>query len=97
MMLDVRRSACFDDVMHVDEDPSPEDIERFSRGEAYCPECGAELSDLADICPHCGAWLPRGPDRHHPEAAAMRRKMIIIITIATLIAFLGLYGLLRLF
>ena len=96
-MLDARRSACFDDGMPVDEDPSPDDIERFSRGDAYCPECGGEISDLADICPHCGAWLPRGPERRHPEAAAMRRKMIIIITIATLIAFLGLFGLLRLF
>jgi len=78
-----------------DEGPSPEDLERFSNGAAYCPECGAEVSDLADICPHCGAWIPRGPLRHHPEVTAIKRKTMVIIAIITLLAFLGLFGLLR--
>ena len=42
----------FDD----NEGPSPEDLREFNREEGedfYCPECGAVISDLADICPKC--------------------------------------------
>ncbi|MBL1216844.1 MAG: hypothetical protein D8M59_05050 [Planctomycetes bacterium] len=64
----------------IDEYPSDEDIERFSReddedsewllrGECRCQECGRVLYDDADVCPSCGAYqldLPgsRSPTGH---------------------------------
>jgi len=27
-----------------------------------CPNCGAEISDIADHCPHCGEWVVLGVD-----------------------------------
>jgi hypothetical protein len=80
------------------EGPSPEDLERFG-GDAggVCPKCGGEVSDLAELCPHCGVWMTGGPQHEHPEVTAFRKRMIALIAGATVIAFLGLYGLFRLF
>lgn len=36
------------------EEPSPEDIERFSDVTRTCPECKGEVHDDAEICYHCG-------------------------------------------
>lgn len=36
------------------EDPSPEDVERFSDVTRKCPECKGEVHDDAEICYHCG-------------------------------------------
>lgn len=36
------------------EEPSAEDIERFSDVTRTCPECKGEVHDDAEICYHCG-------------------------------------------
>ncbi len=80
----------------LDEGPSPEDIERFSHGSGYCPHCGEDIFDGVDRCPHCDRWLMSGPQLRSPVEHEFRRRMITIIVIITLIAFLGLFGLIRL-
>ena len=79
----------FDD----DEGPSPDDVERFG-GSApttgYCPDCGEELSDLADICPHCHSWIPEGAQRRPPMVNELIRRWYVFIAIAVLLVFLYL-------
>ena len=36
------------------EEPSSEDLERFSDVTRTCPECKGEVHDDAEICYHCG-------------------------------------------
>jgi predicted amidophosphoribosyltransferase len=37
----------------IDEGPSAEDIARFSDTEGYCPDCGEQVYDNAQVCPVC--------------------------------------------
>lgn len=39
------------------EGPSADDLERFADESVACRRCGAEVSDLADSCPVCGASI----------------------------------------
>lgn len=71
----------------IDENPSPDDLERFSRDTAYCPDCAAEVWDQAEVCSSCGAYLhgdpssrPRGPRRR-------RRIWLTLVVIITVMAF----------
>ena len=74
----------------IDEGPSPEDIERFGRGEetGYCPACGAEIWDLVDFCPKCHESLPGGAARRPPLEEHFRRKWIVLVVILMAIAML---------
>lgn len=71
-----------------DEGPSPEDIERFSREHAWCPECGEEIWDQAEFCPACGQYLAGKVASRSPDEGKMRSKWIIVVAIIVLIAFL---------
>src|SRR5262245_46278337 len=48
--------GCRKDLGPMDdhEDPSPEDVERFSDVTLTCPSCGKEVHDEAELCYHCG-------------------------------------------
>ena len=78
-----------------DEGPTQEDVQRFG-GSAptagYCPDCGAEVSDLADICPHCHAWIPEGAARRPPAVTELIRRWYVFIALAVLAVFLYLYA-----
>ena len=84
--------SCFDTAMRdVDEGPSEQDIERFDRETAYCPDCGAEIWDQAEICPKCHAYLYDGPQTSPPVEAWFRRRWMLLIVILALIGFVLVY------
>lgn len=70
----------------IDENPSPDDLERFNRDTAYCPECAAEVWDQAEICSSCGAYL-HGDPSSRPRGAGRRRRLwitlVVLITVTT--------------
>lgn len=42
---------------HIDEDPSPEDLDKFGGETVRCPGCGAEVHDEAEWCHKCGGVM----------------------------------------
>jgi len=73
--------------MH-DESPQPEDLEALEQQPAYCPDCGAEVFDLAEFCPQCGEHIAGRTTLRHPVAREFRQRWIIFIAIIVLIAFI---------
>lgn len=72
----------------IDEGPSLDDLNRFGSDEAFCPECGAEIYDQAEFCPHCKSPIGGNTLRRHPEAHAFQKRWIMLIAIIVLLAFL---------
>lgn len=72
-----------------DEGPSPEDLRRFSDGEAFCPDCGAEIHDLAEVCPKCYAYLGGETSRFRPAERDLRRRAIAITVVVLILVLLG--------
>ena len=70
------------------EDPSPEDIERFSGETAYCPDCGAEVWDQAEVCPECYAYLGGNTSMRRPMQNWFRRKWFGLTIAALLVGML---------
>ena len=64
---------------------------RAGRQQASVPNVGAELSDLADICPKCHAWIPEGVQRHPPVVKELVRRWYAFVAIAILLIFVYLY------
>ena len=75
--------------MTVDENPSSEDIERFDREHGYCPECGTEIWDQADVCPKCFAYLDGETLSRPPMDAWLRKRWTLLVIIVLLIAMLA--------
>ena len=70
----------------IDEDPSDEDIERFDRETAFCPDCGEEVWDQAEICPKCHAFIGGQTLTRQPiERWVSRRAMMLIIAVLAVI------------
>lgn len=66
---------------------------------AYCPECGAEIHDSADICTKCFTWID-GATRRPPgaeRARARRNALIAWLLIGSILAGTGLLLLLARF
>lgn len=55
-----------------------------------CPECGAEMSVYAEVCPACGHWLTEWEQRSAAGGAATteRIKKIGLVALALLAALL---------
>jgi hypothetical protein len=68
-----------------DEDPSEEDVERFSSETAFCPDCGAEIWDSAEVCPKCFAYLGGETSSRKPVAREIQRRSVVVL-VAVLIA-----------
>jgi len=83
--FDSSEVARFHGVMR-DEDPSEEDIERFSGETAFCPDCGAEVWDEAEVCPECHAYLGGNSSSKPPVQAWFQRKWIAVVIILLVIA-----------
>jgi uncharacterized membrane protein YvbJ len=72
----------------LDERPSQEDIERFSKDEmGYCPNCGDEIWDDANHCNSCGEWVSGNTLHQDPVTRSVNKKLILMITVLVLIAF----------
>ncbi len=71
----------------IDEDPSPEDIERFSGETGFCPDCGDEVWDQAGQCPSCGAFLAGQTATRHPVEGRLRRRWMVVVAVIALLAF----------
>jgi len=67
----------------LDEDPSPEDMERFSSATRTCPSCKSEVYDDAEICHECGHAFS-GEAKGHP--------LMIPVMIAIIVALLAGYA-----
>lgn len=72
-----------------DEDPSDDDIERFSSDTARCPECGEEVWDQADVCPECGAAMTDGPGSRSTIERHFTQKWIIVVVVILILAMLA--------
>ena len=73
----------------IDEDPSPDDLERFGHDTAHCPACGAEIWDLAELCPTCGATVGGRVTSRPPVEDWFRRRWLILVAIGAVVAFLA--------
>ncbi|MSR27970.1 MAG: hypothetical protein EXS03_00110 [Phycisphaerales bacterium] len=77
-----------------DEDPSDDDIVRFSRASTRpCQECGQDVSEDSDICPKCRAFQldeHSGDARARGSATRSLRFAVVIAVIATALALSGL-------
>jgi hypothetical protein len=65
---------------------------------AFCPDCGAEVYDDADVCPKCFSWLNGETARHAPRAARRRdltRVLVVVITIAAILLGSGILWFVR--
>lgn len=77
--------------------PDAGDEDHLSGDTAYCPDCGAEVYDAADVCPKCFAWLD-GETARHPPGGRRRserfNRLVVWTLIATMLLGAGLFGLL---
>lgn len=62
-----------------DEDPSPEDLERFGGATRQCPECGTELYDDAEVCWKCGHHLSSAPKGSKGWVIAVAVVLVVLI------------------
>lgn len=74
-----------------DEGPSRQDIERFNRETAYCPDCGAEVWDQAEVCPKCFAYLGGETSTRPPIRKTMDHKWLILLILAVLVSFVWVF------
>lgn len=73
-----------------DEGPTADDLRAFNQEDGedvYCPECGAVISDLADICPRCHSWIPEGAQRTPPAVTALTRRWYAFVVLVVLVVF----------
>lgn len=69
--------------------PSADDLRRFSAGEAFCPDCGAEIHDQAEVCPKCYAYLGGETSRYRPVERHLRGRSIAITVVVLILVLLG--------
>jgi uncharacterized membrane protein YvbJ len=73
----------------IDEDPSPQDLDRFGHDTAYCPACGGEIWDQAEFCPSCGDQVGGRTSSRPPLESWLRRRWLILVAIGALVALLA--------
>ena len=68
----------FDETNHDEADQK-----RFSSDVAYCPECGAEIIDDADICPKCFTWID---GTTHSKPSKLKRSLHTVVVVLLIVA-----------
>ena len=72
----------------IDEDPSDEDLDRFSAETGYCPDCGREVWDEAWECPHCGEVIEGRVSRDRQGAVGRSlsaRSVVVLVAMIVVI------------
>lgn len=76
----------FDETDHDEADQK-----RFSSDVAYCPECGAEIVDDADICPKCFTWID---GTTHSKPSKLKRSLhtfvVVLLIVAAVVGCIGI-------
>ncbi|MEE2972131.1 MAG: hypothetical protein VX672_03310 [Planctomycetota bacterium] len=72
----------------LDDDPSDEDVDRFSGEMGFCPDCGEEIWDEAWQCPHCGEVVENRVRRERLDEAG--RQVSTRTKVALVLALVGL-------
>ena len=74
----------------TDEDPTDDDVDRFSGQTGFCPDCGLEIWDEAWQCPHCGEVVENRIRREGGSDPASRQisSRAILLVIAALVVIL---------
>lgn len=75
-----------------DDGHAERDRQRFASDTAFCPECGAEVYDAADVCPKCFTWI-NGETVRHPKARRRERirGIVVWILIGTMLLGAGVF------
>ena len=76
----------------TDDEPTDEDVDRFSGETGFCPDCGKEIWDEAWQCPHCGEVVENRIRREEGSDPASRQvsNRAIVLVIVVLVAILVL-------
>ncbi|MBC03254.1 MAG: hypothetical protein CMJ34_08110 [Phycisphaerae bacterium] len=74
----------------IDDDPTDEDVDRFSSQTGYCPDCGGEVWDEAWQCPHCGAVVEDRirRERHADPVSRHLSSRTIVLLVVILVVIL---------
>lgn len=80
---DIERDGAGDDGEFDETEHDEADQKRFASDIAYCPECGAEVLDDADICPKCFTWIDGAT---HRKPSKLRRSFRVGVVILLLLA-----------
>lgn len=65
----------------MNEDPTDDDIDRFSAQTGHCPDCGEEIWDEAWQCPHCDAVVEGRilRDRPDPAGRLISKRAVLVL------------------
>ncbi|MFN9124319.1 MAG: zinc-ribbon domain-containing protein [bacterium] len=81
----------YDDLGDDDADLDAADQRRFASNVGYCPECGAEVVDDADICPKCFTWID---GTTHSKPSKLKRSLhtivVVLLIVAAIVGFFGI-------
>jgi hypothetical protein len=81
-----RGDRAFDETDHDEADQK-----RFSSDVAYCPECGAEIVDDADICPKCFTWIDGATHRRPSKLKrSIHTVVVVLLIVAAAVGFIGI-------
>jgi len=72
-----------------DEGPSEQDRARFADAAGYCPSCGREVYDDADLCPGCGSWITGEVASEPPLNRELQGRFRTIVVVAVLLGFVA--------
>ncbi|MCE2883599.1 MAG: zinc ribbon domain-containing protein [Planctomycetaceae bacterium] len=77
-----------------DDEHAERDRRRFASETAFCPDCGAEVYDAADVCPKCFTWI-NGDTVRHPRARSRERlrRIVVWILIGAMLLGAGVFAL----
>ncbi len=78
-----------DTVMSRDDGPDADDLARFGGDTAFCPDCGAEVWDQAEVCPACSSLVGGRMVGRRRRRFWRARTWITVVAIICLAAFIA--------